>query len=141
MITTYFGSDVCSLCRRKCQANGRALVVICSECRSDKAQSSQIALSRLSQVQVTAKQLAKECSRCNGCFEDADSFASLVTPDNSESQKQKRMGLISGNQGGECLRLPLANCVCIDCPTTFKRHHLREQLIETTATCEVLEIL
>lgn len=98
-------------------------------------------MSRLSQVEIAAKQLATECSRCNGCFEDADTFASLVTPDNLENHKQKTMDLITGGPGGECLRLPLANCVCIDCPNTFKRHHLREQLIEATATCEVLEIL
>ena len=141
MITTYFGSDVCSLCQRKCQASGRALVVVCADCRNDKVQSSRIALSRLSNVEIMAKNLAIQCSRCNGCFEDSDSFASLRNPDNSEVPKQNKVELISNGPGGECLRLPLANCVCIDCPITFQRHHLREQLIEATATCNVLELL
>lgn len=141
MITTYFGSDVCSLCHQKCQASGRALVVVCSDCRNDETKSAQLALSHLNEVQVVAKKLARECSSCNGCFEDEDTFASLVKPDGTDSRRQKTMDMISGGHGGECLRLPLANCVCIDCPNTFKRHHLREQLIEATATCEVLNLL
>lgn len=140
MITNYFGSDVCSLCHRKCQASGRALVVVCSDCRKDEINSTQLALSHLSKVQMAAKNLAKECSACNGCFEDEDTFASLVEPDDSESRKLRTMDLINGGPGGECLRLPLANCVCIDCPNTYKRHHIKEQLIEATATCEVLDL-
>jgi len=140
MITTYFGSDVCSLCQSKCQASGSAMVVVCTSCRKDETKSAQLAISRLNQVQLAAKKLANECSACNGCFEDDDTFASLLEPDDSESHKQRTMDLINGGPGGECLRLPLANCVCIDCPNTFKRHHAREQLIEATATCEVLNL-
>jgi hypothetical protein len=141
MISTYFGSDVCSLCQRKCQASGRALVVVCPSCRKDEIGSSQIALSRLNQVETSSKLFAKECSKCNGCFEDADSFASVLQPEDSESHKQKTMDLMSGMQSGDSLRIPLANCVCIDCPNTFRRHGLREQMIQATATCEVLDLL
>jgi hypothetical protein len=141
MISTYFGSDVCSLCQRKCQASGRALVVVCPTCRQDEMGSSQIALSHLNQVQTSAKLLAKECSRCNGCFEDADTFASVLEPEDAASHKQKTMDLMSGVQSGDWLRIPLANCVCIDCPNTFRRHGLREQLIQAMATCEVLDLL
>ena len=141
MISTYFGSDVCSLCQRKCQASGRALVVVCPTCRHDKMGSSQIALSHLNQVQNSAQLLAKECSRCNACFEDADTFASVLEPEDSASHKQKTMDLMSGMQSGDCLRIPLANCVCIDCPNTFRRHGLREQLVQAVATCEVLDLL
>lgn len=51
------------------------------------------------------------------------------------------MDMITGCPGGEFLRLPLANCVCIDCPNTFRRHNLRESLIEAQATCDVLDLL
>lgn len=141
MISTYFGSDVCSLCQRKCQASGRALVVVCPACRQDTMGSSQIALSNLNRVQTSAKLLAKECSRCNGCFEDSDTFASVLQPEDSESHKQKTMDLMRGVQNGDCLRIPLANCVCIDCPNTFLRHGLREEMIQAMATCEVLDLI
>jgi hypothetical protein len=93
----------------------------------------------LSQVQRMANAVAKECSRCNHCFENADTFATVSDKDVHESACSK-LGSSRG-VGVESLQLPLANCVCIDCPNTFKRHRLREQTIEATCTCEVLGLL
>lgn len=87
----------------------------------------------LNKVESTATQIAKECSQCNGCFEDAESFASLRQDSNRHVRHT--------HPGGDALQIPLANCVCIDCPNTYKRHRLREQLIEATATCEVLDLM
>jgi hypothetical protein len=139
MITTYFGSDVCSLCQRKCQASGRARVVVCGDCRKDRVRASQLALLMLNQVQRSANTAAKECSRCNHCFESADTFATVYNEDGTGAASSK-VDLAKG-ASDECLELPLANCVCIDCPNTFKRHRLREQLLEASATCEVLDLL
>lgn len=141
MITSYFGSDVCSLCQRKCQASGRARVVVCGDCRQDHVRASQEALLMLNQVQMMANAVAKECSRCNNCFESIDTFATVsdeVDPRGANSKFGS-----SGGFGKESssLCLPLANCVCIDCPNTFRRHRLREQMIETACTCEVLGLL
>ncbi len=116
-------------------------MVVCPDCRMDEMRCTQIALLQLNQVQNKATLVAKECSKCSGCFEDSESFASLSQPEDSCTHRQKTVDMISGGSGGECLRIPLANCVCIDCPNTFRRHNLREQLIEATATCVVLNLL
>merc|ERR1711865_1369561 len=92
MITAYFGNDVCSLCQRKCQADGRRQVVV-----------------------------------CNSCFEGGETFAAVAQQTLSDS------GKISHS-----LLMPLANCVCIDCPTTYQRHRLREQGIEANGVYETL---
>lgn len=134
----HFGSDRCVLCEQRCKVNGRAKVVVCPKCREDHIRSAQMALSNLNEVQHEANELAKECSRCNGCFEDAESFASLVDCDSSDRKRKTIMSMVDGTLSDEHLKIPLANCVCIDCPNTFKRHHLRGQLIERTGTCEVL---
>lgn len=134
-IDMHFGSDRCALCDQKCKANGRAKVVVCPTCRGNRLQSVQTALSNLNEVQRASMEVAKECSRCNGCFEDSETFAGLI-----DARQDIGTSLVNGTVGDEHLRIPLANCVCIDCPNTFKRHHLREQLLQSTATCEVLEL-
>jgi len=137
----HFGSDRCSLCQTKCKVNGRAKVVVCPTCQEDQIRSTQLALSNLNLVQQAAKELAKECANCNGCFEDSDSFASLTYPDSSNQRRKGIKSMVDGAISDEHLWIPLANCVCIDCPNTFKRHHLRGQLIESAGTCEVLGLL
>ena len=137
-IDMHFGSDRCALCQRKCKVNGHAKVVVCPTCKGDRIRSTQIALSRLNQVQRIAEELAKECSDCNGCYEDSESFASLADPDGSDPIRKSVTSLADGALGDDNLKIPLANCVCIDCPNTFKRHHLRGQLLESTGACEVL---
>ena len=132
MITSYFGSDVCSLCERRCQASGRARVVVCEVCRQDRVRASQKALAILNRVQILSSSIANECSRCNKCFESSDTFATIDGEVTSGQFGTSRVG------GIESIQLPLANCSCIDCPNTFKRHRLREQTIEAYSACDVL---
>ena len=119
MITAYFGNDVCSLCQRKCKADGSSLAVVCEFCRKDGIGSIQLASTAINKTQNSANIIAKKCSKCNGCFESAETFA--VT------QQTRTEG---GKRHSQSLLMPLANCVCIDCPTTYHRHRLREQGIE-----------
>lgn len=123
MITDWFGSGVCTFCDKSCHASGRSRVGVCADCRKDRVRTTQMALPMLQQAEQSANLIAKECQKCNRCFESAETFA---TERFDEDSKKKS------------LVFPLANCVCIDCPNTFKRHRLRELLIEATNTCEVL---
>jgi hypothetical protein len=139
MITAYFGNDICSLCQRKCQADGCSLVVVCKQCKKDKANSLQTAASLLNDIQESAKKVANECSTCNRCYESEDTFA-VVVEDQSKFSKS-----VSGNffsktskKNQQSLLLPLANCVCIDCPNLYRRHRLREQGIESQGTWDAL---
>jgi DNA polymerase zeta len=142
MITGYFGNDICSLCNRKCLADGSNQVVVCRKCRRDRMQSIQTAAAVLNSVESAAKRVANECSKCNGCFESADTFAAVnhelgsvgraLNPNNTFFAAPKK-----GNARDSIL-LPLANCVCIDCPKTFSRHRLREQGIEALSTYNTL---
>lgn len=120
MISAYFGSDTCSLCGRKCKANGNARAVVCSWCRQDSVKASTTALAALSMIQRDAQRVASVCSECNRCHEDAGTFAPL----------KNAKGIVT----------PIANCVCIDCPNTFERHRLRESELEATAVCSALDL-
>lgn len=126
MITAYFGNDICSLCQKKCQANGGSMVVVCRCCRKDFVSSIQSASNAVNATQHNANVIAKKCSKCNGCFESAETFARAV-------QSKGNYGKIN-----RTLLLPLANCVCIDCPVTFHRHRLREQCIEAQGVYDAL---
>ena len=141
MITAYFGNDICSLCQRKCQADGCSSVVVCKQCKKDKAKSIQTAASLLNDVQESAKKVANECSRCNGCFESEDTFA-VVVQDQTKSSNSVSGNLFNkasgSNTNQQSLLLPLANCVCIDCPNLYRRHRLREQGIEARGTWDAL---
>ena len=137
MITSYFGSDICSLCQKKCQASGRARVVVCDDCRQDGVSSAQQASLMLNKVQQLATSVAQECSRCNKCFESMETFARAV----DESSNGDSAVTHGQAREGETLLLPRANCVCIDCPNTFRRHRLREHEVEAVSTNEVLNLL
>mmetsp|Transcript_41763 Transcript_41763/g.100565 ORF Transcript_41763/g.100565 Transcript_41763/m.100565 type:complete len:2052 (-) Transcript_41763:1552-7707(-) len=123
MITDWFGSGICTFCEKSCHASGRSKVGVCGDCRKDPTKTTQLALPMLQQAEQSANAIAKECQKCNGCFESAETFAN----ERFEEEGTKKT-----------LVYPLANCVCIDCPNTFKRHRLKELLIESTNTCEVL---
>jgi DNA polymerase zeta len=128
MISTYFGSDDCALCGRKCKSSGRAKAAICGYCRRDPASASLISTSKLNSVQRLAHEDAQRCRSCNLCFEDGSTFARVQTR--------------SGGKRGTVLSsvvTPLANCTCIDCPTTFNRHRLREKGIEAISLCETMD--
>uniref|UniRef100_A0A7S4AA49 DNA polymerase n=1 Tax=Pseudo-nitzschia australis TaxID=44445 RepID=A0A7S4AA49_9STRA len=137
MITAYFGNDVCSLCHRKCQADGSNLVVVCRSCKRDRINSVQSASAAMNKIENEANIMAKKCSKCNGCFESAETFAVAIEQEQTPTsrgvfcpfQRQKNI---------ETLLMPLANCVCIDCPTLYQRHRLREQGIEAKGTYNAL---
>lgn len=137
MISSYFGSDTCSLCGNKCRANGNSRAVVCSGCQQDGVGAAQLALSRLNKTQAEAQELASVCSTCNLCFEDSTTFAPV---------KSGRGGMTTGTlsvvaRGNFGIMTPLANCTCIDCPNTFERHRLREAELEAVAVCQALELM
>ena len=132
MITSYFGSDICSLCRRKCRAQGRSRVVVCQDCQVDRMRASQLAMTQLNSIQRQSHAIAKECAKCNLCFEDATTFA-VVKPGETDNKKV--------DSTGETLFTPIANCISIDCPNTFERHRLKESETEALAVCEALHLI
>jgi hypothetical protein len=123
MISKYFGSDTCSLCGKRTKSTGKSRAVVCITCQQDSAVAVCTALTRLNTTQQQANTLAAICSDCNGSLEDAGSFA-------REEAKGKRKGLSN----------PMANCICIDCPITYKRHRMREYEIEAIELCKALNI-
>ena len=125
MISKYFGSDTCSLCGKRTKSKGKSRAVVCITCLQDGVIAACTALSRLNKTQQQASAIAAICSDCNGAFEDAGSFAQEVS-----SSKSRRRGLSN----------PMSNCICIDCPITYKRHRVRELEIETKELCKALNI-
>jgi DNA polymerase zeta len=151
MITSFFGFDICSLCQQKCYADGSKQVVVCDYCRRDPAKSILLASTRLSQVEQAAHRVAKECSKCNGCFESSDTYAVVqnIAKDNTSSNSGDHQQQHHYHQRvlvrtkdrrkvEQTMLLPLANCNCIDCPNTFRRHRLREQGIEASEVFDLL---
>lgn len=140
MISSYFGSDICSLCGQKCIANGRAKAVVCATCRQDGVQASHIAMTRWNKVQHDAQALAKTCSKCNGCFESAETFAALRL----KAGEGRARGADATRRSTNCaagIVTPIANCSCIDCPNTYERHRLRETELEVVELCKALELI
>jgi hypothetical protein len=80
-------------------------------------------------LEVDAQSLARQCSACNLCFEDASTFA-----EERPAAKRDR-----GDRGSGGVVLPLANCTSLDCPVTYERHRVREELIQAVALCEALD--
>jgi DNA polymerase zeta len=136
MISTFFGSDDCSLCGRKCKSGGRTKVAVCGSCRQDMVQSTERSLRHLNRIQRQAHLIATQCSTCNSCFEDANTFAHVMPKNTNHDHKSMAQG-----QTSMVLATPLANCTCIDCPTLYERHKLRENEIEAMALCEALQSL
>lgn len=137
MITAYFGNDVCSLCQRKCQADGSSLVVVCRSCRKDQISSVQSASATMNKIENEANTLAKKCSKCSGCFESADTFAVAIEQEHKPTTNASSRTL-QRQKNNQTLLMPLANCVCIDCPITYERHSLRERSIEAKGTYDLL---
>jgi DNA polymerase zeta len=138
MITAYFGNDVCSLCQRKCQADGSSLVVVCRSCRKDQISSIQSASATMNKIENEANTLAKKCSKCSGCFESADTFAVAIEQEQKPNTNASFRTLQQRQKNNQTLLIPLANCVCIDCPITYERHSLRERSIEAKGTYDLL---
>jgi DNA polymerase zeta len=138
MISSYFGSDICSVCGSKCKAHGSARAVVCSDCRLDGVFVAADAMFRLNKVQKECQTLAILCNRCNGCVEDARTFAPLKE---SLMTRNKKIGSLVGpsvQRQTPGIVTPIANCTCINCPITFERHELREKELEAVAICEAL---
>ena len=134
MITAYFGNDFCSLCQRKCQADGSRSVVVCASCQKDLVSSVQSASATMNKIQNDANSIAKKCSKCSGCFESEDTFAVAIQEDTTSADSRTLLR----QKNNRTLLMPLANCVCIDCPTTYERHRLREQSIEAIGTYDLV---
>jgi len=135
MIATYFGADRCSICGNKCQTEGRARAVVCAACREDDLVVALAASRRLQKVQREALEVAKACSSCNLCFEDATTFAPLQIDDAETSFPGS-----PPNLEHHVVATPLAACTNLDCSTTFERHRLREAVLEAEAVCNVLNL-
>lgn len=129
MISTYFGSDLCSLCGMKCKSTGSSRVAICGKCKEDSVNVSCIVIERLNKTQQQASRIAGICAACNGCLETAGSFACEESL--SVASKKKQSALVKSRRSTR-IGNPMATCVCIDCPVTYERHRIREAEIEAT---------
>ena len=141
MISAYFGSDQCAMCGEKCQTDGSAKAVICSDCKQDKGSAIFVATQVLNSTQQKANALASLCQNCNGCHESSGTYAR----EKFNSQSKSRFSSASNRLlppkiicGG--LESPISNCVCIDCPITYKRHEMRESEVEALTLCKALRI-
>lgn len=139
MISSYFGSDICSLCGIRCKAHGSARAVVCSDCRLHHVVAAGKAMLRLNKTQKECQAKAIICNSCNGSFENSSTFAPLKAPQGTQSKHESKFStsMMKPNPG---IITPISNCTCIDCPITFERHQLREKELEALAICEALEM-
>lgn len=135
MISSYFGSDICSMCKTRTKAHGASRISVCDDCRGDSLTSSARALTWVGSIQNQAQQVAQRCRACNLCWEDASTFAQCRPDERSKSRSNAGTNIKAG------IMTPLANCSCIDCPTTYERHRLRESEIEALSLCAALQSL
>jgi len=137
MITAYFGSDSCSLCGEQCKAKGRSRVVICSKCQLDDVHVALVATRRLQKAQQDATAAANICTACSLCYEDPSTFAPVATVEDEDHGGES--SLTRKRKVREELVIPIAACTSTDCPNTFKRHRLREEILEAEAICNALD--
>ena len=151
MISAYFGSDICALCGVKCKAKGSSRAVVCTSCSTKKTMASYLAATKLGNAQRQANSVSAICQMCSGCFESSATFAVEKFSSAKREVTTKQLGLlgvssvrvpkdISTMTAGGGIMTPLANCVCIDCPVTYKRHKLREAEIEAASFCKALDL-
>jgi len=142
MISSYFGSDTCALCGKKCQSRGWDRTVVCENCRHDGVCSSLIALESLSRAQKRMEESAKTCGNCNGCHESPNTFAVELLKRNESGERQAVVRHSGRNGFGAVvvLQTPLANCVCTDCPVTYERHSVKEAELEALSLCKALDL-
>ena len=140
MISSYFGSDTCAFCGSKCKSVGRSKVVVCQKCKADSIAVACTAIDRLRQTQQQANNLAGVCSDCNGCLETSKTFAQEEMRQ-STKRRENSLGMMNlTSRRAARLSTPLASCVCIDCPVTYKRHRIRELEIEAMELCQALDL-
>jgi len=123
MISSFFGSDTCIICKMKCSIQGSLKVSICHQCLEDGMKTTAYIYDRLYSVQVRSAEAASTCRSCNLCLESSSTFARLQSTAN------------------RTVETPLANCTCIDCPNTFIRHRLREAELEAETACRALDLI
>ena len=143
MISSYFGSDTCAFCSSKCKSVGSSKVVVCQKCKRDTIAVTCTAIGRLKRTQQQALHLASVCSDCNGCLEHSKTFAQEEIRQSTKRRENSIHGMFSPTRTtrrGAKLCTPLANCVCTDCPITYKRHRIRELEIEAMELCQALGI-
>lgn len=136
MISHFFGSDACSLCGQKCTLTGRTKISICSLCKSDPHRAVTVAMNKLATVQREAIRIAQTCSQCNMDFEDSATFA---TTTEATAKTTKGGNAPRATKPTIVLKRPLANCICIDCPLTFQRHHVAELLFMARDVVEAVQ--
>ena len=148
MISVYFGSDVCAICGQKPKTSGSSKSVICSSCRSKKNIAAFLALRTLNEVQQKAEHLSSICQQCNGCFENAGTYAvekmvpqrkkfkTFSRSSHAQSTSSSTITLISAG-----VMSPISICTCIDCGITYKHDEMRELEIEALALCNSLRSL
>jgi DNA polymerase zeta len=127
MISSYFGSDTCAFCNKKCCASGQFRIAVCASCRKNDETSVSIAMRMLNCVDKEAQTLALKCGRCNKCYEDSSTFGATMNV---------KIGKLDAME--ENLITPISNCSCIDCPTTYDRHRIREAQLEAKALLKSL---
>jgi C4-type zinc-finger of DNA polymerase delta len=110
--------------------DGQRSAAVCGDCQQDMARSVDEAQRRLRAFQLEAHALARQCSRCNLCFEDSSTFAEERFFATKDGKGRISQGVIT----------PLANCTSIDCPITYERHRIREELIQAAALCKTLDV-
>ena len=140
MISAYFGSDICALCNTRCKTDGNAKTVICGRCKRNRVDAFFIACKNLSNIQKQSNLVAAICQKCNGCFESSGTFA-VEKPTHQHDKRIKNIGL-ERNENLMHLGIftPFANCSCVDCPITYKRHELREAEVEAISLCNALGV-
>lgn len=129
MISAYFGSDICEICCHKCKSNGNGKSVICDSCKQDPVSILSLASQRLNEVQRKATLLAHLCRRCNGFIENYGTYAPLHVTENL-NLNESPAALFHTTLKSHGVVSPVANCTCIDCPVSYKRHEMRESEIE-----------
>jgi len=135
MISFFFGSDACAICRRPCHSSAIERVVVCDACKDFRSNSTYIAILQLNSIQQQSNQLAYICHECNGCLENSGSYArEKHVPISKARNKSTTKFMVDG------IHSPISNCTCIDCEISYKRHALREREIETLALCKALQL-
>lgn len=144
MISAYFGSDICALCGLKCRTDGSTKAVVCKKCKRNKSETVFLAIKTLNTVQQKANYLASICQNCNGCVENSGTFAMEKFSSSSSGRKSYAMPDSTKLKAKELISVginsPLANCICIDCPVTYKRHEMRESEVEALVLCKALRV-
>lgn len=141
MISMYFGSDICAFCGQKSKVNGGAKSVVCDSCKGDIVSVSYLASKRLNQVQQRATLLADICQKCNGFIENSGSYAPQEISGKQNFVENFSSLHCKSSYNMHSLHSPIANCTCIDCPVSYKRHEMRETEIEVLSLCGSLKIL